>query len=160
MRIAQGAAMLMARLPIAVLMQRRQPSHPWAEPTWEAVAVLAQPAAQPAPDAAPSILLRRQSGDAEICLTSGLALELFPDENDGYFENWVAPQPKVFLMWRVQQDDPVPVIASVSYAEGTRMLDSGEAAGGVAMPPDIHAWLGEYLRAHYTPPAQGRRRHG
>lgn len=145
----------MARLPIAVLMQRRRTSHPWAEPSWEAVAVLAEPAAQ---DSAPAIRFRRHSGDAEICLASGLALELFPDENDGYFENWIAPAPKVFLMWRVQQDEPVPVLASVSYAEGTRMLDSGETAGGVTMPPDIHAWLGAYLREHYEPPAHGRRR--
>lgn len=83
---------------------------------------------------------------------------MFPDENDGYFENWIAPHPKVFLMWRLQQDEPVPVLASVSYAEGTRMLDSGESACGVAMPPDIHAWLGDYLRAHYEPPPHGRRR--
>jgi hypothetical protein len=146
--------MLMARLPVAVLMQRRPVSHPWAEPAWEAVAVIAEaPAAR---GQAPR--LRRSSGEAEICLASGLALELYPDENDGYFENWIAPQPKVFLMWRVEDDEPAPVLASVSYAEGTRMLDSGESACGVAMPPDIHAWLGAYLQAHYEPPSDGRRR--
>jgi len=156
--------MLMARLPVAVLMQRRAATHPWAEPAWEAVAVLGEPPAAPVSEntdaPTPAIRFRRRNGDAEICLVSGPALELFPDENDGYFENWIAPQPKVFVMWRVQDDAPLPVLASVSYAEGTRMLDSGESACGVAMPPDIHAWLGDYLRAHYEPPASGRRRRG
>jgi hypothetical protein len=148
--------MLMASLPLAVLMQRRRPSHPWAEPTWEAVAVLAEPV--PTASDAPVVRLARSSEDTEIRLVSGLTLELYPDENDGYFENWIAPQPKVFVMWRVEADEPVPVLVSVSYAEGTRMLDSGEQAGGVAMPPEVHAWLGDYLRAHYEPPKDGRRR--
>jgi hypothetical protein len=37
------------------------------------------------------------------------------------------------------------------------MLDSGESADGVAMPPAIHSWLACYLQAHYQPPPQGRR---
>jgi hypothetical protein len=54
----------------------------------------------------------------------------------------------------------VLVGASVSYGEGTRMLDSGDQADGIAMPPDVHAWLGLYLQRHYEPPARGRRGHG
>jgi hypothetical protein len=54
----------------------------------------------------------------------------------------------------------VLVSASASYGEGTRMLDSGDQADGVAMPADIHAWLGVYLHRHYEPPARGRRGHG
>jgi hypothetical protein len=41
------------------------------------------------------------------------------------------------------------------------MFDSGESADGVMMPPEIHSWLGAYLREHYQPPAPGgEQRHG
>ena len=89
---------------------------------------------------------------------SGLELQLFPDENEGYFENWIAPEPKVFVMWRMQDGRAMPMRASVSYAEGTRMFDSGESADGVAMPAEIHGWLADYLREHYQPREPGGER--
>jgi hypothetical protein len=57
-------------------------------------------------------------------------LELQSDELDGYFENWVAPAPKVFVSWHLRagpgDERAVPVQVSVSYAEGARMLDGGD----------------------------------
>ena len=91
-----------------------------------------------------------------------LDLELYPDENDAYFENWAAPQPKVFVMWQVQEELVIPVLASVSYAEGARMLDSGEQADGLPMPGEVYSWLAAYLRTHYRPQLRpgGRSRAG
>ncbi|HEY0421045.1 MAG TPA: DUF3305 domain-containing protein [Acetobacteraceae bacterium] len=153
--------MLMARLPITVLMQRRQLDNRWVQEIWSPVAVLTDLHALAAelPPPATQTRMVKQSGADEAYLVSGLSLELYPDENDGYFENWIAPQPRVFLLWRMQDGRAMPVLASVSYAEGARMLDSGEQACGVTMPVDIHAWLGDYLQRHYEPPAQGRRGH-
>ncbi|MDB5756937.1 MAG: hypothetical protein JWM30_226 [Burkholderia sp.] len=144
--------MLMAELPIAVLMQRQPAVSRWSEPRWMPMAVQVDRADR---QRAPVLV---QHADADACLVSGVSLQLYPDENDGYFENWVAPEPKVFLLWRVEQDWPVLVGASASYGEGTRMLDSGDQADGIAMPADVHAWLGVYLRRHYEPPARGRDR--
>lgn len=140
---------------IAVIMQRREVHHRWADEAWAAVAVLADrgdlPAMQPLAD----------SGGRESYLVSGIELQLFPDENEGYFENWIAPESKVFVMWRMEDGRAMPVRASVSYAEGTRMFDSGEAADGVMMPLEIHSWLADYLRVNYTPrQAGGEARHG
>ena len=53
-------------------------------------------------------------------------------------------------------DQAVPVAASVSYGEGARMLDSGESADGVPMSPEIHCWLGDYLRLYYQPRSQAK----
>ncbi|SNT37731.1 Protein of unknown function [Noviherbaspirillum humi] len=146
--------MLMGRMPIAVIMQRRPVNHPWADASWSIVGVALQhgdlPAVQP---------LRQEEGK-ETVLFSGLQLELYPDENAGYFENWIAPEPKVFVRWRMEAERPMPVIASVSYLEGTRMLDSGDPADGVPMPQEVHAWLGAYLQAHYRPEEKRGRRHG
>lgn len=147
--------MLMAELPVAVVMTRRPAVSRWSEPRWMPVAVHVVSGHQG--DA--GLPLLRQI-DAENCVISGASLQLYPDENDGYFENWAAPEPKVFVLWRIENDFPVLVAASASYGEGTRMLDSGDQADGVAMPAAVHAWLGVYLRRHYEPPARGRRGHG
>ncbi|NEX59978.1 DUF3305 domain-containing protein [Noviherbaspirillum galbum] len=147
--------MRLDHLPIAVLMQRRIARHPWAQDHWAAVGVVRDPSQSSAPKA------WRGEGGQDYMLLPGLELELFADENEGYFENWAAPEPKVFVMWRQENDRPAPVLASVSYVEGTRMFDSGEKADGVRMPVDIHAWLGEYLRVHYQPgERKGRGHHG
>ena len=147
--------MRMASMPIAVIMQRRTLHHRWASESWAAVGVV--------PDAGglPPVQPLTQNAESESYLVSGLALNLYPDENEGYFENCIAPEAKVFVMWRMQGERAMPVQASVSYAEGTRMFDSGEAADGVAMSAEIHAWLSEYLHEHYEPRSTRRGRgHG
>jgi hypothetical protein len=149
--------MLMAELPIAVIMRRCAMNSPWSQPGWMPVAVCVDRADRASMAAADPAA---QADDDDFCIFPGLSLQLYPDENDGYFENWVAPEPKVFILWRLENDRPSLVAASVSYGEGTRMLDSGELADGLVMPPDIHAWLGAYLRRHYEPPARGRRERG
>jgi hypothetical protein len=146
--------MPVASMPIAVIMQRRVLQHRWADEAWSAVAVMADrgdlPPLQPL----------TEGGGRESYLVSGLELQLFPDENEGYFENWIAPESKVFIMWRMQDGRAMPIRASVSYAEGTRMFDSGESADGVAMPAEIDSWLAAYLREHYQPREPGGERHG
>jgi hypothetical protein len=146
--------MLMASMPIAVIMQRRVVDHPWADITWSAVAVVPH---QGDPNMIQPLV---RNNDSESYLVPGLKLELYPDENDGYFENWAAPEPKVFVMWRMQDERAMPLIASVSYGEGTRMLDSGESADGVAMPGEIYLWLSRYLQEHYQPRQRRGRQHG
>jgi hypothetical protein len=146
--------MRIASLPIAVIMQRRVLQHRWADESWSAVAVVADRGAL-----APVQPLSAGEG-SESYLVSGLELQLYPDENEGYFENWIAPESKVFIMWRMQDGRAMPIRASVSYAEGTRMFDSGESADGVLMSAEIHMWLAAYLRAHYQPREPGGERHG
>jgi hypothetical protein len=146
--------MARAQLPIAVVMERRQPVHPWDRARWHPVAAL------PWQETRRAVHPIRTAPDRETCVMSGLSLELRPDENDGYFENWVAPEPKVFILWHEDDGDATPVAASVSYSEGARMLDSGDAAGGLPMHGAIHQWLGRYLRANYRPRVRRGREHG
>lgn len=154
--------MLMAQLPIAVIMQRRIVKHPWADHAWAAVGVVPQQNASAAiayvdgSEEPPENL----TAHCRPYLVPGLQLELYPDENEGYFENWIAPQPKVFVLWQMKEARAMPVLASVSYAEGARMLDSGEHADGVQMPAEVHAWLGDYLRAYYRPQPPRGKAHG
>ena len=142
-------------------MQKRAPVHPWAGDAWSVAGVEPEPesGAAPGPHDGPPIRIEPliRTADLELYRARGLELGLYPDENDGYFENWAAPAPKVFVRWRMQDGIAMPVLASVSYSEGTRMFDSGDPADGVEMPPEIHAWLAHYLRRHYQPPAGGKR---
>ena len=143
--------MLMAELPLAVWMRWLPAVGRWDEARWQPEAVCVDQAGSGA-------AARPATRDSR--LLGGVMLQLYPDENDGYFENWAAPEPKIFLLWRVENGEPAIVAASASYGEGTRMLDSGDQADGIRMPPDIHAWLGSYLLRHYEPPARGKRNHG
>ncbi|MCA1855290.1 DUF3305 domain-containing protein [Massilia oculi] len=145
--------MKMASMPIAVIMQRRTVQHRWADEAWGAVGVV--------PDRGdlPRLQVLSESPDRDYYLVSGLELELYTDEHEGYYENCMSPESKVFVLWRMEEGKAVPVRASVSYVEGTRMFDSGEQADGVAMPADIYAWLAAYLREHYQPRPRGRRGH-
>jgi hypothetical protein len=144
----------MANMPIAVLMQRRTLQHRWADEAWAAVGVV--------PDRGnlPPLHVLSESPEADYYLVSGLQLELYTDDNDGYYENAESPQSKVFVLWRMEQGRAMPVRATVSYLEGTRMFDSGENADGVPMPAEIHAWLSAYLREHYQPRVRRGREHG
>ncbi|MEH6434819.1 DUF3305 domain-containing protein [Massilia sp. DD77] len=146
--------MKMGSLPVAIIMQRRAVRHQWADDAWAAVGVV--------PDRGnlPRLQVLSESPDRDYYLVSGLELELFTDENDGYYENCMAPESKVFVLWRMEEGKAIPVRASVSYMEGTRMFDSGESADGVAMPAEVYAWLADYLRKHYTPRPRKGRQHG
>ncbi len=142
------------RLPIAIVMERRQATHPWDQARWHPLAAL------PWQEAGRMVHPVGTAQDRETCLMSGLCLELTPGEIDGYFENWVAPEPKVFVLWHEDAGKAAAVAATVSYAEGARMLDSGDAAGGLPMHGAIHHWLGRYLQDNYRPRGRRGREHG
>jgi Protein of unknown function (DUF3305) len=141
--------MLLACQPIDIVMRRRSTVHPWSADEWMVVGVVpvGQANAGTVPIESPNESVTR------------LQLELYADENDGYFENWVAPEPKIFVMWQMQGERPRPLVASVSYAEGTRMLDSGDSTDGVAMPPAVHQWLAAYLTLYFRPARRGPHGH-
>jgi hypothetical protein len=146
--------MKMSSMPIAVIMQRRTVHHRWADEAWSAVGVV------PDRGKLPRLQILGESPERDYYLVSGLELELYTDENEGYYENVMAPESKVFVLWRMEDGRAMPARASVSYVEGTRMFDSGEAADGVTMPAEIYAWVAGYLREHYTPKPRRGRQHG
>lgn len=134
--------------PVTVLMRRRPVQSRWLDYAWCAEAVL------------PGSVVPAGDDEARHAV-QGLQLELHDDEAEGYLENWAAPAPKVFVSWRMVGARAVPVQVSVSYAEGTRMFDSGDPADGVSMPPAVHAWLGQWLQLNYrAPERKGHARHG
>lgn len=140
-------------LKLAVIMERRLLHNKWASVQWEAVAVVPGVAEETAPQC-----LRRNDACAQW-LFPGHSLRLYRDEAENYLLNVTAPEPRVFVMWRQdREDEPRPVILSVSYGEAARMMDSGEQVDGVPMPADICGWVTQFARQHYRAPEKKPKR--
>lgn len=135
----------MDSFPVAVIVEHLQLRQRWGGERWESVGVLPGRAA----DAAPRCIYA--DDERQQFLVGGLALELFRDEAEGYFLNLSSPVPKVFVLLRLEDGAARPVLVTASYAEGARLIDSGEQVDGVAMPEDIADWIGAFVNTHYRP---------
>ena len=124
-------------------MQRRPAKSPWADVVWEAFGVV--------PSAASDKRLLIDQAGVKQWLHGGLAIELRRDEAEGYYLNLTAPDPRVFVMWRMEGDDGLPVQVTVSTEEASRWMDGGHSIEGVKMPAEIFAWVGEWVEKSYKP---------
>jgi len=135
--------------PIAIVMQRRPAQSRWADFIWEPFGVV------PSPGSGKKLLVE-QAGLVQW-LHDGFTLELHRDEAEGYYLNLTAPDPRVFILWRMEGHDALPVHVTVSSEEAARWLDGGHFVDGVKMPPEIFAWVGEWVEKNYRPkPPQKR----
>jgi hypothetical protein len=142
---------------LAVVMQRRNARSRWAGVIWEPVSVLesAEPPGEPR-------LLVRQD-DLEQWLHPGFEAAIHRDEIEGYYMNVSSGSPRVFVLWRLEDEAggeasarAIPLQVTLSYDEGGRWLDGGHSVDGVPMPDAIFAWLGEYVEKNYRPEPKKR----
>jgi hypothetical protein len=133
---------------IAVVMQRRAAQSRWADFVWEPQGVV--------PDPGGDARLLREDGANLQWLHPGFKLVLHRDEHEGYYFNVSAQQPRVFVLWRLDDDRGVPVEVTVSSEEAGRWMDGGHSVDGVAMPTEIFAWLGDYVEKNYRPQPEKR----
>ena len=135
-----------APYPLAVVMERVRLSNRWATERWEAKGVVRDDA----PAGSGERVIVADERMTQI-LFPGFVLKLHADESEGYIYNITSPQPKVFVLWRMDHDVARPQALSVSYHEGARWMDAEECVGGVALPLDLLAWIGEFASEHYKP---------
>ncbi|MBP5996844.1 MAG: DUF3305 domain-containing protein [Azonexus sp.] len=137
----------MKQFPVAVILEKIRLDNRWVSERWEAIGVV------PAFDAPVDAPARRIFADdeREQFLVGHFPLELFRDEVDNYHLNLTSPEPRVFVMWRMDEDFAKPMEVTLSYGEAARWLDSGEQCDGVPMPPEIADWLGDFVNTHYKP---------
>jgi hypothetical protein len=131
---------------IAVIMERVKLANRWATERWETKGVVRDSAP---PGSGERVILHDDS--TTQILFPGLTLRLHLDEAEGYYLNITSPQPKVFVLWRLREDIARPELLTVSYHEGARWMDAEETVDGVALPPDLLQWIGEFVAAHYQP---------
>ena len=135
---------------IAVVMQRRALESRWAEVIWEPVSVH-----ESGEGRGEARLLMRQD-DIEQWLHPGFELAIHRDEIEGYYLNVSSGSPRVFVLWRMDEDRGLPLQVTVSYDEGGRWLDGGHSVDSVTMPPAIFGWIGEYVEKNYRPEPKKR----
>jgi len=70
---------------------------------------------------------------------------------DGYFLNVTTSEPSVFVMWRLEAERAVPRHVTVSYSEASSWMEGGENVDRVPMPPDILAWVRDFVVKNYRP---------
>lgn len=141
-------------LELAVIMERTTLANKWADHRWEAIGVV--------PDRSGGQPRRVVDEGARVqWLFPGFELRLRADESEDYLMNVTAPQPRVFVVWRMDGELARPAWITASYGEAARTMDAGEQVDGVAMPADLREWIEAYARANYRPPeiAKGPRRY-
>jgi uncharacterized protein DUF3305 len=132
------------RFSVAVVMQRRPARSRWADVVWEPHGVVS------GYEGTGVKLLVEQHGAAQW-LHPGFTLELHRDETEGYYLNVSSQGPRVFILWRMDEDRGVPAHLTVSSEEAARWLDGGHSVDSVRMPPEIFAWVGDYVERNYRP---------
>lgn len=135
--------------PVAVVMQRRAVQNRWIDCVWEPWGVLASDER-----GAPRLLV--DDPERSQWLHPGFTLQLHKDETEGYYLNVSGPAPSVFVLWRMEQAQALPLDVTVSSEEAGRWLDGGHCVDRVAMPPEIFAWVGEYVEQNYRPEPKKR----
>lgn len=137
-------------LKLGILLERRDSDHPWLDHEWVFVGVL--------PGAAEidgMRVIRKAPGSVQYHAAT-LELCLHRAEAEAYQYNLTSPEPSVFLVLRVDEedDDDVPIVAelvTVSPYEAQDYLDSSEElVERILMPENIKAWVSEFVDAHYT----------
>jgi hypothetical protein len=142
-------------IPVAVIMQRRALDNRWQSETWEPFGIVLNHVSEDG-RSAPSRLV--EEGAITQWLHPGFELKLFRDETEGYYLNVSSNEPRVFVMWRLEEGVGVPQLVTVSYNEAGRLMDGGEQVEAVPMPPEVMAWVGQYVEDHYRPEVKKRRR--
>lgn len=135
---------------VAVVMQRRETANRWQTEVWEPVGVLPDYAGGGEPRAIV------ESPGTTQWLYPDLPLTLHRDEAEGYYLNVSTQNPRVFVLWRMEQERAVPHYVTVSYSEASRWMDGGAQVDSVAMPAELFAWVGEYVENNYRPEPKKR----
>jgi hypothetical protein len=136
--------------PVAVVMRRRPALSRWAEFVWEPWSVLTGYTGSPE-----ARVLVEEEGVVQW-LHPGFRLELHRDEAEGYYMNVSSASPKVFVLWRMEEEQALPLEVTVSYDEAGRWLDGGHFVDSVPMPAEIFAWAGKYVEDNYRPEPKKR----
>jgi hypothetical protein len=138
--------------PLSIVMERIAVESRWQREKWQLAGVL------PAFDAPAPVVWVDRTGLKQV-RHPGFAVELFKDEAEGYFLNVVAPEPRVFVLWRMDEatNEAAPKFVTVSYNEAARWMDAQETVESVAMPPDLLDAIRAWVEANYQPPEKKQR---
>ena len=150
-----------AVMPISVVVERRDAKNPWGGHLWRPLGVL-----PPAAAAEPGKLLAE--GEGWVHYQGGrLDIELFKRETEGYLTNLSQEPPRVFVVLRRNENaegqgeeggqggqgelEFEPFMVTVCPYEASKYTeDQDDVVEGVPMPPDVLAWVRDFVTAHHV----------
>ena len=130
---------------IAVILRRETVEGRWESHRWDLHAVVPDVGGETRSTAADARTLQR--------LFPGFELVLYRDEAEGYYLNASSGAPSVFVSLRIDEatGDPYPFLATLSYNEAARWMDSNERVERAVAWPDLAAWMAQWVEANYRP---------
>ncbi|MCB9946711.1 MAG: DUF3305 domain-containing protein [Rhodospirillaceae bacterium] len=136
------------RIPVGVIVERRQLASAWADAAWLPVAVL------PGPIPAPDGMVLRETEETVQYLAGQATLCLFASDAEAYRFNLDSRTPALYVVLRATKEGPLPVrphLVTASPYEAQDYLDSGEdIVERVAVPEAIHARLAQFVDAFFV----------
>lgn len=130
---------------LAVILERRAVESRWTSHVWSLVGVV--------PDEGGAVRTLADDGGTLRRLHPGLEVDLRADEAEGYFLNVDSGVPSVFVSLRIDEasGEPYPFLATLSYNEAARWMDSSERVERAVAWPDLARWADEWVAANYRP---------
>jgi hypothetical protein len=142
--------------PVAVIIKHRPApaQQVWRGDSWRISGVVVN--SQLAAKTAAGVLLRA-SADGDDYLWGGFSIRLHKDETESYYHNLMSSKPSLFVVSTLNERDVlVPFMVSASFDEAHAYFESDLQA--VAMPPELYAWIEQYVLAHYVPEQKLKRK--
>ena len=136
------------RMAVAVVMEKKPSTHPWADYAYDAIGVVVK---QDAEAAEPSLIFK--DGEIEHHLFGGLGIQLHVDECESYYHNMMSPEPGCFIVAETPEDPsdmPEPYLVSLSFDEVHAYLEGDEQVYSVPIPPELYKWAEAYVLTHYV----------
>ncbi|SOD90907.1 molybdenum cofactor guanylyltransferase MobA [Caenispirillum bisanense] len=130
---------------LSIVLERRTSSHPWGSDSY--VPVAAVPAAADAP-------AEIRPAEADRWISAPMTVELFRRETEGYRRNLSAPEPRLYVILRPVEGQPIPMapflVTACPYEGEAYLHDDGTQLETVPMPEDVAYWVGAFCARHHV----------
>jgi Protein of unknown function (DUF3305) len=136
----------LAKVPVGIVVERREAHSPWIDFTWTAVTALAG-----VPDAAPWTMLS-QDGDGATFYAGAVEIELHRSETGNYRDN-LASSAMLWVALRSTGVEPPYELFAVTAdpAEGEAWTEAGsDLVDMVPMPQAVRAVLEAFVAEHHV----------
>ncbi len=133
-------------LTVAVVVERRPATSPWAEHVWRAVEVL-----EDAPDLPPWTVLREEAGRT-LFLAGTAEVALHPTDTDNYKHNLEGGRPTIWVVLRPAAGEPGFTLQAVTVDAGEAHLyaDSGnDLLEALPMPAFLLPVVADFVARHH-----------
>jgi hypothetical protein len=137
----------LARIPIGVVVERREATSIWTDYIWRPIALLVG-----LPDAAPWTLLAT-SGEAVTFYAGAAEVELYSTETGNYRDNLSSATPSVWVALSPTGREPPYELAAVTAdpAEGEALTELGQGMVEALMMPDaVQNAIASFVAEHHV----------